>query len=349
MAAAAPYRPPAVAPADRFEWPEDFGTRFGIFVDTEEEFDWSAPLSREQRGVTAISALPEAHRRFADRGVPVVYLVDYPVATTASSAEALQSILEDGRSAIGAHLHPWVTPPDEEEVNRYNSFAGNLPKSLEAAKLDALGAAIVGAFGKAPRIYRAGRYGIGASTLQLLAERGYAIDSSIRSGYDYSAEGGPDFRACGWSAHRAGPGGVLLELPLTTVYTGAARRGGARMHSAIGRVPRGHGIASRLGLFDRVSLTPEGVPLADALRAIDVALDSGLRYLNFSYHSPSLVPGMTPYVRDADDLRDFHRWWDGVLDLMERRGVRPAGENELVAMTCGARGTSAKGVRLAGL
>ena len=45
-------------------WPEAFGTRFTLFVDTEEEFDWSAPLSHRERGVTAIAALPDAHRRF---------------------------------------------------------------------------------------------------------------------------------------------------------------------------------------------------------------------------------------------------------------------------------------------
>ena len=35
----------------------DFGTRFMLFVDTEEEFDWSAPFSRHGHGVTALDGM----------------------------------------------------------------------------------------------------------------------------------------------------------------------------------------------------------------------------------------------------------------------------------------------------
>ncbi|WP_315760594.1 polysaccharide deacetylase family protein [Sphingomonas sp. Y38-1Y] len=325
--------PAAAAPpvGPRFAWPQEFGTRFSIFVDTEEEFDWNAPFSREARGVTAIDALPDLHRRFAERGVPITYLVDHPVATTPSSIAVLRALLEDGVSAIGAHLHPWVNPPHEELVNRTNSFAGNLPPALEGAKLDLLGAAIETAFDRAPRIFRAGRYGMGPATLSLLAERGYVIDSSMRSGFCYLHEGGPDFRHVGNHAFRAGTDQALLELPLTTVWLGALRGGGAGLYDLLGRLPRGRGVASRLGLLDRIALTPEEMPLPEALRAIDRAVDDGVELLNFSFHSPTIVPGMTPYVRDAADVARFHAWWDAVLDRLEARGVRPAGEAELVA------------------
>ncbi|PCD03452.1 WalW protein [Sphingomonas spermidinifaciens] len=324
--------PAAVAPptGPRFRWPADFGTRFAICVDTEEEFDWEAPFDRASTAVTAIRALPDLHRRFADRGVPLTYLVDYPVAATAESVDTISALLEDGRSAVGAHLHPWVTPPHDEEVSRPHSFAGNLPPALEGAKLDALGAAIEAGFGRRPRIFRAGRYGMGPATLRLLAERGYVIDSSMRSGFCYTSEGGPDFRHVGNHAFRAGPGGALLELPLTTVWLGVARSGGAGLYDLLGRLPRGRGVASRLGLLDRIALTPEEMPLPEALRAIDQAIEDGVTLLNFSFHSPTVAPGMTPYVRSVEGLARFHRWWTGVLDLLERRGVRPASERDLV-------------------
>lgn len=321
-----PYRPQPGAP---FVWPDYFGTRFTVFVDTEEEFDWSKPLARENRGVTAIAALPDAHRRFADRGVAMTYVLDHPVATDPRSIDTIRGLLTDGRSGIGTQLHPWVNPPFDEEVNGYNSFVGNLPKGLEAAKLDVLTDAITQAFGARPQLYRAGRYGLGPRSLALLAERGYRIDSSMRSGYDYSTEGGPDFRAIGNHAFRTPQGPV--ELPLTTIYTGFARRGGIGLYQALGKVPKGRGVFSRAGLLARVGLTPEEMPLADVLRAIDVAIDDGVRLLNFSFHSPSVEPGHSPYVRDAADLRDFYRWWDGVLTLLDRRGVANASLAELLA------------------
>ncbi|MEG3122618.1 polysaccharide deacetylase family protein [Sphingomonas sp. GB1N7] len=329
------YRVPAPAAADLVAWPEAFGTRFTVMVDTEEEFDWRAPLSSTNRSVETIVALPETHRRFGDSGVPLTYLVDHPVATDPAAMEILRRLVEDGRSAVGTQLHPWVNPPLDEEMIPANTFVGNLPPALEATKLDVLTDAITQGIGVAPRIYRAGRYGIGPATLALLADRGYRIDSSMRSAYDYSPEAGPDFSSIPNHAFRCGPGRAIVELPLTTVFTGAARSGGVGLYRALGRIPKGRGVFAHTHLMSRVALTPEDMPLADALRAIAVAVGEGARVLNFAFHSPSLVPGHTPYVRDAADLAAFHHWWDVVLADLARRGVRAASLDDLIAASAG--------------
>jgi hypothetical protein len=317
-------------PADRVVWPEDFGQRFVVFVDTEEEFDWSQPISAANRATTAVTAIPEAHRRFADRGVPLTFLVDHPIATDPRAVEILRGVLEDGVAAVGTQLHSWVSPPFEERVSAPTSFAGNLPRALEAAKLAILTRTIADAFGSAPRVFRAGRYGIGPNTLALLAEQGYRLDSSMRAGYDYSGEGGPDFGRIGNHAFRCGPHEALVELPLTTVHTGRARRGGEPLYRALGRIPKGRGLFARTGLLARVALTPEDMPLADALEAIRVAAGEGLAVLNFSFHSPSLVPGHTPYVRDTADLAAFYRWWEGVIAELGRLGIAAASLADLL-------------------
>jgi hypothetical protein len=330
VSSSAGYRVPAPLASDLVAWPVSFGTRFKVMVDTEEEFDWTAPLDSGNRSVTAIAALPAAHRWFAARGVPITYLIDHPVATDPASADILRGVIADGRSAIGSQLHPWVNPPLDEQMVPRNTFVGNLPDALQAAKLDVLTDAITAAVGVPPRIFRAGRYGIGPATLQLLAARGYRIDSSMRSAYDYRAEEGPDFSSIGSHAFRCGPAASIVELPLTTVFTGQARRGGGSLYRALGRLPRARGAFSRLGLLSRVALTPEDMPLADALEAIAVAIGEGVRVLNLAFHSPSLVPGHTPYVRDATDLAAFYHWWDVVLHELDRRGVRPASLDDLI-------------------
>ncbi|WP_353204993.1 polysaccharide deacetylase family protein [Sphingomonas sp.] len=329
--AAAPverYRPPAPAPGDLIDWPDAFGTRFTVFVDTEEEFDWDAPLARDAHGVSAIAALPEAHRRFAERGVPLTYMIDYPIATDARATDILRSCLADCVSAVGTQLHPWVNPPFDEALTPANSYAGNLPEATEAAKIDALTDAIIAAFGPRPLAYRAGRYGIGPNTLRLLAARGYLLDSSMRSRYSYADDGGPDFADIANHAFRAGP---MIEVPLTTVYTGRARAGGTRLYRLLAAVPKGRGLFARAGLLSRVALTPEDMPVKDALEAIAVAVGEGLRLLNFAFHSPSVAPGFTPYVRDAADLARFHAWWDAVLADLARRGVRAASLDQIIA------------------
>ena len=122
-----------------------------------------------------------------------------------------------------------------------------------------------------------------------------------------SREGGPDFSAIGNDAFRIGG---LIELPSTTVFTGRARGGGAGTLPRGGHVPKARAVLARAGLLQRIPLTPEGIPVAEALEAIRVALGDGLRVLNFAFHSPSLVPGHTPYVRDDADLAAFWIWWD---------------------------------------
>ncbi len=322
------YRPPRPTSAQRVVWPDDFGTRFTVFVDVEEEFDWSAPLDARNRTTTAMAAFPAAHRRFADRGVALACMVDHPVATDPAAVAILARVIEDGRSEIGTQLHAWVNPPFDEDTSSETSYAGNLPRALEAAKLETLTAAIRTAFGAAPRAYRAGRYGIGPRSFKLLARLGYRIDSSVRPGYDYRADGGPDFTMLDAGAYRAGG---IVELPLTTVFTGHVRRGGGGLYRALGRVPKARSVFARAGLLSRIALTPEDMPIEAALEAVAVAAGEGLRLLNLSFHSPSLAPGHTPYVRDAADLKRFHAWWTTMLDALDRRGIRNASLDEIIA------------------
>ncbi|WP_433910898.1 polysaccharide deacetylase family protein [Sphingomonas yabuuchiae] len=328
--AARPRRHEAAKAAERVIWPETFGRRFLVTVDVEEEFDWSAPLDRRHRSTKAMRAFGPAHRRFAEAGVGLNCMVDYPVAVDPAAVDILSDCLADGRSEIGAQLHSWVTPPYEEVVDPFTSHAGNLPGPLEAAKLDTLTDALTASFAIRPRIFRSGRYGLGPSSLSLLASRGYRIDSSMRALHDYGSTGGMDFSAI--DAHGFRRDG-MVELPLTSVYTGLLRRGGADLYRRAGQWPRGRGVLARAGLLNRIPLTPEGVGIGDALAAIDRALADGVRLLTFSFHSPTLEPGHTPYVRDARDRAMFDRWWDAVFDRLARRGVTATTIDEILSIT----------------
>ena len=334
------WRMPPPTAAERVSWPASFGTRFTIIVDTEESFDWNEPLARTGHDCAAAAALPTAATRFAALGAAPAYVVTHPIATDPAAVDALCRVIADGRSSIGTQLHGWVTPPFDEPLTRRNSFAGNLPRALEAAKLDALTGAISAAFGKRPTLFRSGRYGIGPHTTALLAERGYLVESSARAHYEYVAEGGPNFRVVDNAAFvRDG----LLELPFSTVFTGRARRLGPALYHLADRVPRGRAMLTRAGLMSRISLTPEAMPLGDALEAVRVALGDGNRLLNFAYHSPTLVPGNTPFVRDAADLKLFWRWWDGVTGLLAQRNVAYATIDEIRCAACGAASAPVSG------
>ena len=122
-----------------------------------------------------------------------------------------------------------------------------------------------------------------------------------------------------------------MEMPLTTTYWGPLRQLGPWLYPLMWRVPMLRGVLARIGLLERIPLTPEGVTAEEAIRGIDIALDEGLPVLVFSFHSPSLAPGYTPYVRSEDDLDQFYGWWREVLAYLARRGVANCGMKDLIA------------------
>jgi hypothetical protein len=324
----------APAPRDYVRFAAGFGRRVLVTVDTEEDFDWTAPKRRDATSVKSLFALPEAHRVLRGFGVAPLYLVDYPVVTAAAAQVMLAPLAAAGECSIGAQLHPWVNPPFDEPVDEPHSFVGNLPREAERAKLGALTDAIAAAFGKHPLAYRAGRYGLGPNSEALLYEAGYRVDLSVRPLFDYRDAGGPDFRGIKPSPYWTGPERVLLEIPLTSAFVGPLRRAGERLYRAL---PALRGPLGRSGLLSRVALTPEGIPLDEAIAALEVLLDAETPLICISFHSPSLVPGNTPYVRDAADLRRFYAWLDGVLGFLLRAGVTPVSPDDVLAAAQAAR------------
>ena len=123
----------------------------------------------------------------------------------------------------------------------------------------------------------------------------------------------------------------LLEVPLTTVYSGLFRKQGAFLAGIMNKFPLANALLSRSKMLERIPLTPEGISARETKEAIDVALDDDLQLLVFSFHSPSLSPGHTPYVRTEADLDGFYDWWREVLEHLEMRDVQPITIDQLMA------------------
>jgi hypothetical protein len=291
-----------------------------VIVDAEEEFDWTE-FSPNATSVTSMGRQSPAQKIFERFGVVPTYVVDYPVAAQEEGYGPLKEYLDSGVCEIGAQLHPWVNPPIREAAVRRNTFPGNLDSQLEHDKLAALTAVIEDNFEHRPTIYRAGRWGIGRNTFEMLAALNYEIDCSVLPGADLRQSGGPDFRRCTVaSPYWGGPRRSILELPVTAGYTGLLREHGSKIHSLASRpvVRPLHlpGILAHCGLLDRMRLSPEGIPLTEAMHLTRVLMQrAGQRVFCLSYHTPSLVPGNTPYVSDAKDLARFLGWLEGYLEF----------------------------------
>lgn len=286
-------------------------------VDAEEAFDWSAPFRRDAPDVTSMAAQALAHRVFERHGVVPLYLVDYPVATQDAGRAPLREFLASGACEIGAQMHPWVTPPFNEEVNERNSYAGNLPVDLELAKARCLTDTLAETFGTAPRIYRTGRFGAGPRTADILKSLGYLADSSVTPHWPPDGVvGGP---AANWAfsarPYWADRERTLVEIPVSAALVGRlagtrAERLAPWLLGPTGQRLRMGGALARLGLLERIRLSPEGMTLEEAKRLTRHMLAHGHRVFVLTYHSPSLAPGNTPYVRNAAQLERFLGWLD---------------------------------------
>jgi hypothetical protein len=296
------------------------GPRFMITVDTEEEFDWAAPFTRDQHGTTHIPAIRRFQSLCEQHHVVPAYLVDYPIASDAAAIDLLGGFAHAGTAEIGVQLHPWVSPPFAEALSEHNSFACNLTAELEREKLSILHARIAERFGVKPDIYRAGRYGAGPNTPAILADLGISIDTSVRTRFNYASYGGPDYSEHPVNPYWISPG-QLIEVPLTTVYAGQLKKIGTPVYQRMFSSEPSRSLLSRSGLLERIAITPEGIPLERAIAGIDSALDEGVAILNISFHSPTLAAGNTSYTRHDHDLETFYNWWHGVFAYLALRGV----------------------------
>jgi len=288
--------------------PPDLPPLLLVVVDTEEEFDWAKPFSRQEVSVRSMAAQHRMHRIFDKFGIKPTYVIDYPVISQEEGVAPLRELLEAGSCIVGTHLQPWVNPPFLEQVSDRNSFPGNLEPDLERRKLEMLTRKIEDVLGISPTIYKAGRYGLGPHTFRTLAETGYTIDLSAVPGADLRWKFGPDFRRIRPIPYWVGDA-KILELPMTRGYTGLLAALGPQLDGLL-NIPLARwlhlgGIFARFRLLEGIILSPEGENHRQHLALLRELLKRGVRIFSLTYHSPSLVPGNTPYVRSDADLRRF--------------------------------------------
>ena len=296
-------------------------------IDTEED-NWVASRSVTLRN---IAELPRMHRRMSGLGLRMTYFTAYSVVEDPSTAAIMRDLRGDG-TEIGAHLHPWNTPPIDEEWVPRNTMLKNLSGDLQRRKIELLTERITEQVGVRPTAFRAGRFALGPSTVAALADCGYRVDSSVMPGVDWSGtDDGPDFRAAPLSVYRVAASsdvttpaadGPLVEVPLSIGYNRWPFDRWARVQQwlSAGLVRRsGLGaLASRAGLVRKVTMSPEGNRTRDVIQLARLLVQHGQRHVQIIWHSPSIVPGLTPFCVNAAEVEQFYRLVADVVEGLTR-------------------------------
>lgn len=311
--------PPRLPDCHKVSLPQTKRPQLMVVVDTEEEFDWSQPFSATNRSIESILFQDAAQDLFERVKLKPTYVLDYPIVENEKSVNVIKGYFDRDACTIGSHLQPWVNPPYSEENSNFNSYPGNLSYASEYQKLKELTEMVEKEFGHRPQIYKAGRYGFGASTAKILKSLGYTIDVSVVPHTDFKNVEGPDFSPFRNEPVWLGDDLDILEIPLTRGFAGTFSFLGPRIFPMIdGSVgSRFHvpGLLARLGLLERITLTPEGISLEELIRLTRKMMASGRRIFCLTYHSSTLMPGGSPYVSTEAERKAFVECIEGYLEF----------------------------------
>lgn len=288
---------------------------FVLSVDTEEEFEWGKGFPQTNCKVENIKHIP-AFQSFCERlQIRPTYLIDYPVSNDPMSAGLFREIAQSGKGEIGAHLHPWCTPPLTVQNGEEYSHVINLPAELVEQKLTTLTENIKENIGVTPTTFRTGRWGINPPTLKSLIAAGYKTDSSI---YPYYSN---DYFSCldshpfpYWPdlTHPDKPSiqRDIFELPITAGFNRSNFPVWSKVHRLLSsshlRAFRPIGLAWKTQALRKLYLSPELTDTSDMKSLVNAALRSGSPVVHMFIHSSTLLPGKNEYTQSESDVSKLY-------------------------------------------
>ena len=299
---------------------------FVLTVDTEEEWDWSAGYSTTGYSVTNIQKIPRFQAFCDELGVRPTYFIDYAILSEQSNITCFRELAEKGTCELGAHLHPWVTPPLEERITAENTHAVNLPPDLVKRKLAHLTGKLEHTLGIRPVSFRSGRWGMNATFLNMLLEQGYTTDSSVFPFYtdaSFSYAHMPDTPY--WpdlnDLQRAGSQRRIFEIPVTSGFNRPDFSLLQRIHQRLSQKPwtifHSIGILWHLKLLRKLQLSPELTNASNMIALINACVQRGHRLIHMFLHSSSLLQGGSPYVSTGKDEERFYQTMADVLNYLK--------------------------------
>ena len=299
---------------------------FMVGIDTEADDQWTLE-GRKRLSVGNAVALPRLQALCDAYGVRPSYLVTHEMATREPSRTVLRDLASTGRCEIGAHLHPWSSPPYREE-----DLVGRYPNQLDDALLERqlleLTEVIESSLGVRPVSYRAGRHGFDGRSLRILEKLGYRIDTSVDPLFNERRKGGPTFAGAPVAPYWPSADDVcalgdspVLEIPVSSATSPALPKALEKRFALLPSIPW-RGYMKRLGIR-AVWLRPSYSDVEDAKALASALVARGVPTLNMLFHSSELVPGGSPYNKTPDDVDRFFVRLEAIFEhVMRRLGAR---------------------------
>jgi len=289
-----------------------------VTIDVEEEGLFSNHYDSQNCSVKNVPKLVQLDAIFREWAIRPTLLVTYPVVNHEPHRDLLLQLKEKWQAEIGAHLHPWNTPPLEPLPYAEPTPSELMPRELLAAKLGNLMGEIK-MLGITPISFRMGRFNIGPKMFSVLESAGIRIDSSIAPMRRYY--GGPDHLSAMTDPYfpdpenplRAGASSIL-EVPMTILPL--TRRLGSWLEYLLQKriCPETwtSWVAMNLG---SIPVQPAWVGLRRLKAGAKLHQMRGGDVLTIFFHSSELMPGGYPHHptqasidRFLEKLAGFFAW-----------------------------------------
>ena len=232
----------------------------------------------------------------------------HAVASSHAHRELLTGLREEWAGEIGAHLHPWNTPPLVPQPFPEPVSSNRIPRDLLQAKLDTL-LEIIGEMGVNPCSFRMGRFNLGARMLSVLCEKAIRVDSSVAPGREYP--GGPDHLIAPSDPYFPDPANIsipgeagILEVPITIVPL--VRNAGAFLQALVRRFSvSGNRLSTTLQRLLFLPTQPAWTGLRRLKAAVRLHRQRGGEAVTIFFHSSELMPGGYPRHKTEGDVSRF--------------------------------------------
>ncbi|MGO9116135.1 MAG: hypothetical protein ACLQPD_00835 [Desulfomonilaceae bacterium] len=291
--------------------------KLAVTIDVEEEGLFRGKYDSSNVSVTNVLQLRRLDSIFLEWQIRPTLLVTYPVVNNEKTISLLLELKEKWNAEIGAHLHPWNTPPIATLSHPEPVPSEFIPSHLLKAKLETLLTSL-SKRGVEPVSFRMGRFNMGPTMFSVLQETDIEVDSSIAPMQRYY--GGPDHLIAPTDPYFPDPvdprcpgSSNLLEVPLTTVPL--TRNLGRYLQSMDKSIIPGSWISWAAMYLGTLSVQPLGTGLKRMKMAVLLHSKRGGEVLTLFFHSSELMAGGSPELPTTDhvnwffnQLRSFIRW-----------------------------------------
>lgn len=285
--------------------------KFIITVDTEADNQWVLPSTLS---INNLKHVPRFQKLCDQYNLPVTYLITHEVASSKFAKELFSPWIKNDSCEIGSHLHPWSYNKKSSDVVRSHPYPFEFNFEDLEVMLESLTTLIKDTFNINPVSYRAGRYGICAKQINILAKLGYKIDSSVTPNINWGNNGqrfkrfrNDIYEIDTQNIMKAGNSG-MYEAPLTTFKNPNFRK-------------RIKGLLKGGNTFVQFRITPN-ISLDDLKNYIKKAINTKKEYVMLILHSSELMPGGSPYFETEASIEKMYNQYEALFQHITESKVR---------------------------